>query len=174
MHLYQACLLSGIMWVTEKSLLLRMCLFKLYLLKRRPKIFSFHGNMDLVKLQVAYHMSVLGWTFPQARKLAADTTGWTFFFIQNPFILFFSPQISISQPLICSWLIMLICVNISAVMMHFFSAKNKTWANKITSRFNRSTKQQVLFKQYICDAYKWQRNYLLLKFDLVIFSHKWF
>lgn len=68
---------------------------------------------------------------------------------------FFPPQISISQLLTCSWLIMLICVNISAVMMHCFSAKNKTWANKITSRFNRSTKQQVLFKQYICYPYKW-------------------
>lgn len=154
MHLYQACLLSGIMWVTEKSLLLRMCLFKLYLLKRRPKIFSFHGNMDLVKLQVAYHMSVLGWTFPQARKLAAGTTGWTFFYTKSIYLFFF-PQISISQLLTCSWLIMLICVNISAVMMHCFSAKNKTWANKITSRFNRSTKQQVLFKQYICYPYKW-------------------
>lgn len=69
--------------------------------------------------------------------------------------IYFSPQISISQLLTCSWLIMLICVNISAVMMHCFSAKNKTWANKITSRFNRSTKQQVLFKQYICYPYKW-------------------
>lgn len=45
--------------------------------------------MDLVKLQVAYHMSVLGWTFPQARKLAAGTTGWTFFLYKIHLFIFF-------------------------------------------------------------------------------------
>lgn len=39
------------------------------------KISCFHGNMVLVKLQVAYHMSVLGLTFSQARGPVQDTTG---------------------------------------------------------------------------------------------------
>lgn len=70
MHLYQNLLLSGVMWtVSDRDELTIMSVFvqlvspekakkkkKLYETK---KIFSFHGNMVLVKLQVAYHMSVL-------------------------------------------------------------------------------------------------------------------
>lgn len=36
------------------------------------KIFCFHGNMVLLKLQVAYDMSVLSLTFSQAREPAED------------------------------------------------------------------------------------------------------
>ena len=35
-------------------------------LRDQKKKFCFHGNVVLVKLQVAYHMSVLGLTFSQA------------------------------------------------------------------------------------------------------------
>lgn len=123
--------------------------------EKETKNIQFPWQYGLSQASSSIPYECLRLDFSSSKETSSRYYRLNIFFIQNPFIYFFSPQISISQLLTCSWLIMLICVNISAVMMHCFSAKNKTWANKITSRFNRSTKQQVLFKQYICYPYKW-------------------
>lgn len=123
--------------------------------EKETKDIQFPWQYGLSQASSSIPYECLRLDFSSSKETSSRYYRLNIFFIQNPFIYFFSPQISISQLLTCSWLIMLICVNISAVMMHCFSAKNKTWANKITSRFNRSTKQQVLFKQYICYPYKW-------------------
>lgn len=55
---------------------------------RPKKKICFHGNMVLVKLQKAYHMSVLGLTFSQARGPADDTVGWKYSDTRSVFYLF--------------------------------------------------------------------------------------
>lgn len=55
----------------------------------RPKIFCLHGNMVLVKLQVEYHMSILGLPYPQARGPIGDAGG-TYF---EPKTLFTHPPL---------------------------------------------------------------------------------